>query len=361
MDRRKFLIGATGAAAVVAGCSDNDENDDDDASEDDGVADENGATDTDESDDVGDENGNDGNETEDDGNETDDEYDSEETDDEDEFGGEEADDEDEFGGEEADDEDETDDEGDEDDDTEGDSDEGVEDDDDEDGDDDDDEDDADDNDEDDADDNDEDDEEAEELDPDDYEDEIANDSPLEVAEFGVEDGCELTARITRPDGETAEIQYDFVVYYGDEIISESRNNEYELDGNDSSHELTAVLEGCDEATHYGFELHGYEAIDRDADDDVDGHVSMEGGTDNVFSIQSHAFDGQNCQVEVEVYNETDGEITGFVWVGFQGDHGEQTENTEVDLEAGDTETITFGAQDCGEVRAYQLRGDVLDQ
>ena len=88
---------------------------------------------------------------------------------------------------------------------------------------------------------------------------------------------------------------------------------------------------------------------------------MEGRTDNVFSIQSHAFDGQNCQVEVEVHNETGSEITGFVWVGLQGARGEQTESTEIDLEAGDTETITFGAQNCGEVRAYQLRGDVLDQ
>ncbi|WP_049892179.1 hypothetical protein [Natronococcus amylolyticus] len=337
MDRRKFLIGATGAAAVVAGCSDNDENGDDDAPEDDGAADEDDTTDTDDSDDVGnemddadDENGNDGNETENDGNETDDEYDSEE-----------ADDEDEFGGEEADDEDETDDEDEETDSEEDDSDDG-------DGDDE-------------EDDDDSDDEETEELDPDDYEDEIANDSPLEVAEFGAEGGCELTARITRPEDETAEIQYDFVVYYGDEILSESRNNEYELDGDDSSHELTAVLEGCDEATHYGFELHGYEAIDRDADNDVDGYVSMEGGTDNVFSIQSHAFDGQNCQVEVDVYNETADEITGFVWVGLRGDRDEQTESTEIDLEAGDSETITFGAQNCGEVRAYELRGDVLDQ
>ncbi|MDG5821180.1 hypothetical protein [Natronococcus sp. A-GB7] len=342
MDRRKFLIGATGAAAVVAGCSDNDENDDD-APEDDGVADEDNSTDTDESDDVGnetddeddgeDEDDEDGNETDDAGDETDDEYDSEETDDDEEFEGEEADDDDS-------------DDGDDDsvDDDEDDSDDGD-----------------DDDEEDESDDEDGQDEGEDELDPDDYEDEIANDSPLEVAEFEAEDGCELTARITRPDGETAEIQYDFVVYYGDEIISESRNNEYELDGNDSSHELTAVLEGCDEATHYGFELHGYEAIDRDADNDIDGHVSMEGGTDNVFSIRSHTFDGQNCQVEVEVYNETDSEITGFVWVGFRGDRGEQSENTEIELEAGDTETITFGAQNCGEVRAYQLRGDVLDQ
>ncbi|WP_394740210.1 hypothetical protein [Natronococcus roseus] len=343
MDRRKFLIGATGAAAVVAGCSDNDENGDDDAPEDDGAADEDDTTDTDESDDVGnetddadDENGNDGNETEDDGNETDDEYDSEEADDEDEFGGEEADDEDETDDEDGETDSEDDDSDDEDDDDDGDGD-------------------------DEEDDDDSDDEETEELDPDDYEDEIANDSPLEVAEFGAEGGCELTARITRPEDETAEIQYDFVVYYGDEILSESRNNEYELDGDDSSHELTAVLEGCDEATHYGFELHGYEAIDRDADNDVDGHVSMEGGTDNVFSIQSHAFDGQNCQVEVDVYNETDGEITGFVWVGLRGDRDEQTESTEIDLEAGDTETIMFGAQNCGEVRAYELRGDVFDQ
>ncbi|MFU8870101.1 hypothetical protein, partial [Natronococcus sp.] len=272
-------------------------------------------------DDGGDETDDEGNETDDDAdNETDDEYDGEEADDEDEFGGEEADDEEsDDADEDADDEDGSDDE----DDT--------------------------------------DDEDDEELDPDDYENEIVNDSPLEVAEFEAGDGCELTARIARPDDETAELRYDFVVYYGDEILSESRDNGYELDGNDSSHELTAVLEGCDDATHYGFELHGYEEIDRSDDNDVDGYVSMEGGTDNVFSIQSHEFDGQNCQVEVDVYNETGDPITGFVWVGLRGDRGEQTESTEIDLEGGDNETITFGAQNCGEVRAYEVRGDVLDQ
>ncbi|NKE37798.1 hypothetical protein GWG54_18725 [Natronococcus sp. JC468] len=200
----------------------------------------------------------------------------------------------------------------------------------------------------------------EELDPDDYENEIVNDSPLEVAAFEVGDGCELSARITRPDGETARIRYDFVVYYGDEILAESRNNDYELDGDDASHRLTAVLEDCDEATHFGFELHGYEAIER-ADDDIEGYVAMAGGTDNVFSVQSHSFDGQNCQVEVEIYNETPEEITGFIWVNIQGDRDAQEESTEIPLEAGGTETVTFGAENCGNVRAYSVRGDVIDQ
>ncbi|AGB38698.1 hypothetical protein [Natronococcus occultus] len=332
MDRRKFLIGATGAAAVVAGCSD-ENGDDDGTASDDGTADENGnETDDETGADDGDDDTDTGNETDDEaGNESDDDAGNETDDEDDEFDGEEAD-EDEFDGEEADDESD-----DEDDDSDADDEDEAEDEDD------------------DADDG------EDELDPDDYENEIVNDSPLEVADFEVGDGCELTARVTRPDGETAQLQYDFVVYYGDDVLAESRNNDYELDGDDASHELTAVLSDCSEATHFGFELHGYEPIERVDGDEIDGYVSMEGGTDNVFSVQSHAFDGQNCQVELEVYNETPDEITGFVWVGIRGDRDEQEESTEIDLEGGATETLTFGAQDCGNVRTYSIRGDVLEQ
>ncbi|ELY56364.1 hypothetical protein C492_14721 [Natronococcus jeotgali DSM 18795] len=323
---------------MIAGCSDDGDENGDTAPEDEGTSEETGddETDPENESDTGDDGGNETNddgtesdgesETSDDGNETDGEN---ETDgDEDEFEGEEADEENEESNDESEDGEEGDD---------GESDEAE-------------------------DDGESDDESGgeEELDPGDYENEIVNDSPLEVAAFEVGDGCELTARITRPDGETARIRYDFVVYYGDEVLAESRNNDYELDGDDASHRLTAVLEDCDEATHFGFKLHGYEAIER-AGDDIEGYVAMAGGTDNVFSVQSHSFDGQNCQVEVEVYNETPEEITGFIWVNIQGDRDAQEESTEIPLEAGGTETVTFGAENCGNVRTYSVRGDVIDQ